>query len=73
MVHPIGGREARKLEQPIQRSAWILFFVAFSNRETTKRREFHEMFESRISRILWDFAEISFIQRDSYNNPLRAT
>jgi len=31
--------------------------IAFSNRETAKSLEFHEIFESRIPRILLDIAE----------------
>jgi len=41
--------------------------VAFLNREDAKKLEFHEIFESRISRILLDSMEKSF----SWRNPLR--
>jgi len=36
----------------------------FLNRENAKKLEIHEIFESRISRIFWDFTEESFFWRD---------
>jgi len=43
----------------------VSFIVALLNRDTAKRREIHEIFESRLSRILLDFTEKSISQRDS--------
>jgi len=45
----------------------VIISVAFSNRENTKKLEFHEIIESRILRILLDSTEKSFLRRD----PLR--
>jgi len=51
------GHPARKFEELILSGAEVLFFVAFSNRENAKKHEFHEILESRISRIHRDFTE----------------
>ena len=45
------------------------FIAAFLNHENTKRREFHEIFESRISRIFLDFTEKSSLRRDPLRHP----
>jgi len=42
-----------------------LLRFAVSNRENAKKLEFHEIIESRISRILLDSTEKSFLWRDS--------
>jgi len=60
------GRPARMLAEPFLGGAETPFFVAFLNHEITKRLEIHEIFASRISRILWDSTEKSLL----WLNPL---
>jgi len=59
------GRPARKVKEPSLNGVEDLSIVAFLNHETAKQREIHEIYESRISRIILDFTEQSFSQRDS--------
>ena len=67
VLSPSGLASHPQLEEPFKRVAEASFWVAFLNRETTKRLEFHEISESRISWILLDSMEKSFSRRD----PLR--
>jgi len=46
------------------------FMLRFLNHENTKKLEFHEIFESRISRIHLDFTEKTISQRDSLRRRL---
>jgi len=68
MLRSLGVRASRlQVGGTVPERRMGIIFIAFLNHETTKRREFHEIYESRISRILLDSMEKSFTRRD----PLR--
>jgi len=64
MLRDLGARASRPQigETNIEQRMGVIS-VAFVNHENTKRLEFHEIFESRISRILWDSTEKFFLRR----------
>jgi len=67
MLRSLGVRTSRpQIEETVPERRSGTISVAFLNHENTKKREIHEIFESRILQIIIDFTEKSLSRRDPF-------